>query len=171
MTTALLEAGKSPYRAIALGAERGRSSDLDEYEPTSERPLVFHLFGNVEVPDSLVIAADDYLDFVTRAFDRSAHLIPSRITYELSRSITATLGLGVWTWLERITRRVLMLNAPDPLVSRRLSVAALAPADATSTSAGSVERMYAREGTQVFWGTTAEFLEELSHGLAPRPVG
>lgn len=38
--------------------------DEPGYKPSAERPLVFHLFGKLDCPSSLVLTEDDYFDFL-----------------------------------------------------------------------------------------------------------
>ncbi|MGI9644198.1 MAG: SIR2 family protein [Ilumatobacteraceae bacterium] len=65
-----------------------------DYEPTRERPLVFHVFGSVETPESLLLSADDYLDFlISVTADRS--LIPMPVASALADSALQFLGFGL----------------------------------------------------------------------------
>jgi hypothetical protein len=34
------------------------------YKPTSDRPLVYHLHGSIDVPQSMVLIVRDYIDFI-----------------------------------------------------------------------------------------------------------
>lgn len=70
---ALTEANKKPRRDVCRWtvfeedqAGWPESIFLTEpgYKPTVEEPLVFHLFGNLSCPDTLVIAEDDYFNFL-----------------------------------------------------------------------------------------------------------
>ena len=45
------------------------------FVPTVERPLVYHVFGQLDVPESLVITEDDYDDFLVGITENRA-LIP-----------------------------------------------------------------------------------------------
>ena len=35
-----------------------------EYKPDKDNPLVYHLFGRLDIPESLVLTEDDYFDFL-----------------------------------------------------------------------------------------------------------
>ena len=37
-----------------------------EYKPTSQRPLVYHLFGSIDYPQSMVLTEKDYEIFLSR---------------------------------------------------------------------------------------------------------
>lgn len=49
------------------------SDDLD-FEPTTERPIVFHVYGHTEVPESMVITEDDYREFLVNTSKRQRSL-------------------------------------------------------------------------------------------------
>ena len=38
--------------------------EKNEYKPSSERPLVYHLHGHINYPRSMVLTETDYLDFI-----------------------------------------------------------------------------------------------------------
>ena len=70
---ALKEANKNPRKDVCRWTvfeedqqEWPPSIFVDEpgYKPTVEEPLVFHLFGNLSDPNTLVIAEDDYFNFL-----------------------------------------------------------------------------------------------------------
>lgn len=54
-----------------------------DYRPTPERPLVYHLFGHIKVPESVVLTEDDYarwFSFVIRERTRIPPLILSALS-------------------------------------------------------------------------------------------
>ena len=62
-----------------------------DYLPSKERPFVYHVFGHLRDPDSLVLTEDDYFDFligVTKNNDMIPHFVRSALTH------TALLFLG-----------------------------------------------------------------------------
>src|SRR5262249_58239051 len=62
-----------------------------EYRPSAERPLVYHLFGMFDEPDSLVLTEDDYFDFLI-GVTNNKDLIPISVRQALAD--TALLFLG-----------------------------------------------------------------------------
>lgn len=76
---ALLEAGKTPrVELFRWSSDPGIAwppsiSDPDgevydpAYRPSPVEPLVYHLFGNLDNPDTLVLTEDHYFDFLKRA--------------------------------------------------------------------------------------------------------
>jgi hypothetical protein len=67
LAEALTAAGKQPHVALInwRGYEPSTSpfGDEPDYEPDAHRPLVYHLFGHLALPDSLVLTEDDYAEF------------------------------------------------------------------------------------------------------------
>ncbi|MEO6810137.1 MAG: SIR2 family protein [Isosphaeraceae bacterium] len=83
MTEALRERKKDPRRefcrwhqdeAMKLALGPTLMEQEPEYKPSPANPLVFHLFGLLEQPASMVLTEDDYLDFLVKtAFDSTTH--------------------------------------------------------------------------------------------------
>ncbi len=81
-----------------------------DYTPTVERPLVYHLFGLDEHPESLVLTEDDYLDFLVRLATLSHEVkhadteldIPACVTMALSGTALLLLGYAVTDWDFRV---------------------------------------------------------------------
>lgn len=88
------------------------------YQPTIERPLVYHLFGIDDYPESLVLSEDDYLDILiklstlkrevkvgesARIASASAKFdIPAELKIALSGAGLLLLGYQVYDWEFRI---------------------------------------------------------------------
>lgn len=67
---ALVNEGKRPRREVCHWNESPAMAALargpggEEFVPELATPLVFHLHGNTEVSESMVLTEDDYLDFL-----------------------------------------------------------------------------------------------------------
>ena len=92
MTAALRARAKSPRREICRWntspAVRGEARVLDAgsgYVPSAAAPVVYHLHGHFEVPESIVLTEDDYLDFLV-AVSRDEALLP----HEIQRALAGT---------------------------------------------------------------------------------
>lgn len=78
-------------------------TDLD-FKPTINTPLVYHLLGIDDYPDSLVLTEDDYLEFlvnVTRDFTKT-DVIPSSVRTALSSWLLVLLGYDLHAWDLRV---------------------------------------------------------------------
>jgi hypothetical protein len=75
------------------------------YEPSIEQPLIFHVFGNLEYPTSLVLTEDDYFDFlvsVTRNEALASMSVTSKVSSALATSGLLLLGFHVNDWDFRV---------------------------------------------------------------------
>ena len=82
-----------------------------DYQPSVERPLVYHLYGLDKYPESLVLTEDDYLDFLVRVSSPEVHRpdqkhsIPERVKYALAGTPLLLLGYEIYEWEFRILFR------------------------------------------------------------------
>lgn len=74
--------------------------NLDELEPSYERPVVFHLHGHVEEPGSLVLTESDHMAYADRLVrdlnqdQNTSSFIPAKLRNELTMSTWFFLGYG-----------------------------------------------------------------------------
>lgn len=106
LAAALQEAGKDPQVMICPWndqLERVQSIyNLEpNYHPTSKRPLVFHLFGRLNMPLSVVLTEDDYFKFLI-GVTRNSNLIPSDVLGVLVDSALLLLGFRMEDWQFRV---------------------------------------------------------------------
>ena len=104
---AFVAEGKTPARAF-YDFRRGQAQMLRE--PTVARPLVYHLYGYSDNPDSLVITENDLIDFLVNVV-REEPRLPSLITSQLTRTDSSCLfvDLGFKNWYLRVLLRALGL--------------------------------------------------------------
>jgi TIR domain/SIR2-like domain len=109
MAHALQAAGKTP--TVQRYNFRGNTRDNREcpLPGSPQAPLVYHLFGNANEPDSLVLSENDLLDFlIAMASDRPP--LPSGLVSTLKRGRQSFLfvGFGITQWYLRVLLKVLM---------------------------------------------------------------
>jgi SIR2-like domain len=167
MYAALLKAGKEPLREIcrwnrspALDAEPSPFAEPG-YMPSPARPLVYHLHGRLEVPESLVLTEDDYLDFLV-AIAREPNLLPHPVRRALAGTSLLFIGYRLADWDFRVIHRGLVAATEASL--RRLSVTVQLPAD--DAARDYLDRYFGALKLRVYWGTAAEFLVDLSERRA-----
>lgn len=81
-----------------------------DYEPSVERPLVYHLFGLDDYPESLVLTEDDFLDYLVKLSSikyEVQHLekeldLPSCVSMALTGTALLLLGYQVYDWDFRV---------------------------------------------------------------------
>lgn len=87
---------------------RRRRSYLAEREPDLGAPVVFHLHGHIDDPDSFVLTEDDYLDFMVNArryeaaSDMSLQALPPKVDELISTTSLLFLGYGLRDWNLRV---------------------------------------------------------------------
>lgn len=138
----------------------GKASVFDSaagFEPTPATPIVFHLHGHDEVPESLVLTEDDYIDFLVN-ISRRQDLLPARI----QEAMTGASLLFVGYRLADLDFRVLFRGLVESLEGglRRFSVAVqLPPQDAGQQRYW--EYYFRRMEVKVYWGDARNFVTEL----------
>jgi hypothetical protein len=89
---ALNERNRTPKREFHRWNDQLRRTpsifDDSDFEPTVSNPVVFHLYGHAEVPESMVVTEDDYREFLANT-SRNVRSLPPRI----ERALTGTLPL------------------------------------------------------------------------------
>jgi hypothetical protein len=115
---AFKEAGKKPVREYY---DFRTSRDAQINAPTVESPLVYHLYGYREPPESQVITESDLIDFLTRVVKNDPPL-PSYIRATLSKKESACLfiDLEFRQWYLRVLMHV--LGYQDQHVNRSWAV-------------------------------------------------
>lgn len=162
MYQALVAAGKDPRREVcrwnrspALAAEPSPLADPG-YTPTPANPLVYHLHGQLSLPESLVLTEDDYLDFLV-AITRDATLLPHQIQRALAGTSLLFIGYRMADWDFRVIHRGLVAATEASL--RRLSVTV--QLSAGDDARDYLDRYFGALKLRVYWGTAAAFTHEL----------
>ena len=143
---------------------------LEDRWPTAERPLIFHLFGHLSNPRSLVLSEDDHFDFLS-GFARNDRLIPEVVQGALANTALLFVGHGLEHWSFRVLLRT--LTGPGGLDMGE---------DAVNHIAAQVDpeegRLMDLAGTKdflrdhfksakisIYWGTAEAFLADLDRTL------
>jgi hypothetical protein len=165
MVQALRSVGKEPVEDFCRWTVRESfgPSIFDApggFEPTVERPLVYHLHGMLDRPESLVLTEDDYVDFLVNLADPA--VVPPRIREALSDTMLLFIGYRLADWNFRVLYRGLVEKV-DPSGRRQNLTVQLRPADVPSPDAAQtyLDRYFDAMKVQVYWGDAAEFLGEL----------
>jgi hypothetical protein len=175
LTEALKGHGKDPVVDFCrwnpdLDADEWPESPLaqdKDYVPSIERPLVFHILGTIEYPDSIVIAEDEYFEFLAEVA-RDRNLIPGPVREALADSTLLFLGFGLGDW----DVRVLMRSLISPQSARRLGkfqhVAAQVDVEVGSARVDARRYMetyfqrFREPSIDIFWSSVEEFSRQLA---------
>lgn len=126
------------------------------YQPSPANPLVYHLHGHVDLPESIVLSEDDYLDFIVR-ISREPNRLPHQIRRALSNTSLMFIGDRLADWDFRVIHRGLMASVTAGL--QRLNVTVQLPDPEAARDY--LSAYYQRLPATVYWGTAAEFAREL----------
>jgi hypothetical protein len=108
MVRALKSCGKTPVQEMCRWNEELKQLEQlsIDFVPNPERPLVFHLHGLCEIPESLVLTEDDYLDFLA-AISKEQNLLPPRIQEAFTDTSLLFLGYRIADWDFRVLFHIL----------------------------------------------------------------
>jgi len=171
MYKALEDRRRRPRRELChwhQGLERTQKSvfALDSsYVPDESNPVVFHLHGHVDVPESLVLTEDDYLDFLKRMSENS-NLLPPRIQQAFTGASLLFLGYSISDWDFRVLFRSLVSSLAISQQRAHVSVQLAPGGEALSGEQRTkmqqyLDRYFGQLHIRVYWGTCREFAIEL----------
>ncbi|MCB0211494.1 MAG: SIR2 family protein [Anaerolineae bacterium] len=133
------------------------------FGPTN--PVVYHLFGHTDLPESMVLTEDDYLDFLVN-ISRNAAIIPRQIEKALVQTSLLFIGYEVSDIRFRILFRGLVASLQRGL--RRTSIAVQIEPKPPETGAITIAQVrdylqdyLAKDDVRVYWGDSFEFVKEL----------
>ena len=133
--------------------------------PTAQKPLVYHLHGHVDSPASLVLAEDDYLDFLVEV-NRNVKLVPPRIQEAFAGSSLLFIGYSLTDLTFRVLFRLLVRTMERSL--QRINIAVqLKPSPRNGITQEQAEEYLDRYlatnmNVKTYWGTAEQFSAELS---------
>jgi hypothetical protein len=172
LTEALKAVGKEPREELFPWNEDGEWPPLVKdteptYVPTPEQPLVYHLFGRLDVDHSLVITEDDYFDYLLGA-SRNRALFSDEVRARLAETALLFLGYEMDGWDFRVLFRSIMSHAGPTLAKRKKIAHAGVQIDLPEARMQKVDR--AREYLQsyfqesnihIYWGSVEDFSRDL----------
>jgi len=165
MVRALKSRNKEPIQQICRWNEcltkcKLASSDIF---PTPEKPLVYHLNGCYEIPESLVLTEEDYLDFLA-AISKEQNLLLPRIQEAFAGTSLLLLGYKVTDWDFRVLCRILDEYIGRSMGRKHISVQ-LVPGNVSETREEKaqkyLDRYFEDLHIQVYWQDCCEFAREL----------
>lgn len=141
---------------------------------SSSRPLVYHLYGRLEYPDSLVLTEDDYFDYLRGPVDaRMPWRLPDAVRGAFLDSALMFLGFRMDAWDFRVLYRNLLGQYDDQKLPDTVNHIAV---QLDPEVAGAIDPVRARESIQryfadahihFFWGPLDEFIHELIRQCVP----
>ncbi len=142
------------------------AEEVAGYRPSVAEPLIFQMFGNISIRESIVLTEDDYFDFLI-GVSFNNDLIPKYVRSSLVNSGLLFLGFRLDAWDFRVLFRVIMQREGRFQRTRFAHVAAqinpeedriLEPERAQEYLAKYFEKA---ADISIYWGSVADFIEEL----------
>jgi hypothetical protein len=177
MYEALKSDGKKPViefcRWNDLAQIQGKSSIFDEEKINhfdSNNPLVYHIHGEINNPQSMVLTEDDYLNFIVKLYVDIDKLFPAEIKLAFVSSSIIFIGYSLSDWNLRIILRKIadsMKSASRTHCSSQLTPTGIKIEDENKIKEylkSYFEIIQGGVSLKLFWGTAADFC----HGLAEK---
>lgn len=168
---ALTEVGKNPRVELCrwneyLDTLPSIYDDDPDYRPDVQNPLVYHLFGHCDEPDSLVLTEDDYFDFLI-GVTHNKDLIPSVVRRALADTALVFLGFQMEDWDFRVLFRSIMSQEGSSRRRRYAHVAAQIDPEETrilhpERARNYLETYFQGADISIFWGNAEDFVKELT---------
>lgn len=172
---ALVDAGCEPRQEICQWLERpdGPGSVFGpekDYYPSPQEPLIFHLFGRMKYPRTLVLSEDDYFRYLM-GITANKELIPEYVRKRLVESRLLFLGFRMESWDFRVLFNSLKQFGGFGQMDRK-HIAAQVNLDEGKFLEPQGARDYFRRyfderRISIYWGQVEEFVSDL-HAEAPQ---
>ena len=180
LEAALTDAGRDPQVALCPWNEYSEqlTSVYDrepDYRPTAGRPLVYHVFGQLREPDSLVLTEDDYFNYLIGA-TRNKDLIPTEVRQALVNSALMFIGFELDAWNSRVLLHSLMGQQGRRQQSQYSHVGVQINPDKGRliepvAARNYLESYFQNSAISVYWGSTEDFMQELVRAGDGTPQG
>jgi hypothetical protein len=162
LETALTRCGKKPRTEVCLWKKSLRKDPRltmdSSFVPYDKEPLVFHLHGLDKYPESIVLAEDDYFDFVAELM-ADKDLLPKPVRTALSSWAIMLLGYDLRGWDFKSIFHSIIKPTNDGLRKESIAIQ-LSPED-------KVEKEYLEKylrldaDFEVYWQPIDVFVQEL----------
>lgn len=168
LESALEEADREPYVILSpwnqYTEDKIRALDRS-YEPDPKRPLVYHLFGRLAEPKSVVLTEDNYFDYLM-GVSRNNDLIPGYVRNALRNNSLLFIGYRMEEWHFRILFRSI-IDKKTEFMNEYVHMAAQIEPEEGRIIDPEGARRYLEEyfknvaSINLYWGTPEEFVREL----------
>lgn len=132
--------------------------------PTVDRPLVYHLFGRLDNPPSLVLSEDDYFEWTNAWIERRKD-IPASVRKALTAKSLLFLGYRLDDWDFRVVFHGIKSFGGSSMLQDNLHVGVqLSPENQMIEPEAAqeyLESYFGNDKVSIYWGNTRRFLDEL----------
>ncbi|MFC4061669.1 SIR2 family protein [Planomonospora corallina] len=147
-------------------------------EPTTGRPLVYHLHGTWAHPRSMVLTEGDYLSYLVNIVESSAidwrHPLPSPVLDAMANRPLLFIGYSLQDWTFRVLFHGLARSTPRSNRRRHVSVQLMPEVNDSASDAVDKAKRYLVHylngwNISIFLGSAAEFCAELRRRMNAMP--
>ncbi len=172
MERALKLAGKTPHTQVCFwnggisGAKPEHQPDPD-FIPDANHPIVYHLFGLEDYPNSLVLSEDDYLNFLVSVVEDTNTqypLIPLRLREALVESRLVLLGYHLRDWDFRVLFRFIQKYRKSESAQRGIIIQLIPGSkgkENVKKSMRYLSQYFDKKQFEVEWSKTESFIHTL----------
>ena len=173
LADALSEAQKTPQVIICPWNRHGELNQSPITPPTRDHPLVYHLFGRLDDPESLVLTEDDYFRYLI-GVTRNEELLPKVVGSALVNTALLFLGFRLDDWNFRVLFQSVMNLAGSELRRRYTHVAVQidpqegamldpqAAREYLTNYFGPAAALNYQTNISIYWGSAEDFIRELA---------
>ncbi|MEI6777838.1 MAG: CHAT domain-containing protein [Chloroflexales bacterium] len=177
LADALSEAQKTPQVVICPWNRHGELNQSPITPPTRDHPLVYHLFGRLDDPESLVLTEDDYFRYLI-GVTRNEELLPKVVGSALVNTALLFLGFRLDDWNFRVLFQSVMNLAGSELRRRYTHVAVQIDPQEGAMLDPQAAREYLKNyfgpaaalnyqtNISIYWGSAEDFIRELAEHYA-----
>jgi hypothetical protein len=159
---ALAERGRDPLVLSFPWNTKTLRDTVPDIEPTAGRPLVYHLYGRLDEPGSLVVTEDDYFAWMN-AWSRRRKSIPPAVAKALTARSLLFLGYSLDDWDFRVVFQSIKCFGGSALLRENLHVGVqLAPENPMIEPEAAqeyLESYFGEDRVSIYWGDTRQFLD------------
>ncbi len=172
MERALKAENKEPHTQICFWSgnisnilEEHRTDPL--FTPSVKQPLVYHLYGLENYPQTMVLSEDDYLNFLVATMennDTQNPLVPLTLRKALGESQLLLLGYRLYDWDFRVLFRFILKFRNNELSPRGMVIQLKQrekEIQKTEKTLMYLGRYFDRKNFNVEWNDTESFVQKL----------
>jgi hypothetical protein len=173
--------GKDPIieycRWNDLAEIQGKTSlfDNDDSSYDSNKPLIYHLHGEIDNPQSMVLTEDDYLSFIINLSVDIDKLFPARIRKAIASNSMIFIGYSLSDWNLRIIFRKIARGIKS-VVPNHYSIQ-LSPTDVKIEDENLIKdylksyfQIIQGVNLNIFWGNAIDFCHIVSEKMKNRDM-
>jgi hypothetical protein len=164
---AIIAAGRTPtVRSFDWHRQIREEDDLPE--PTRDEPLVYHLFGTLKDPTSLVVTEDHYFAWLTAWIKRvdKDESIPRCVATALTDRSLLFLGYSLDDWEFRVLFHSIKSFPGSILLRDNLHVGVQISPESTAiepeTAQEYLGKYFGKDSVNIYWGSCERFLSDLA---------